>query len=170
AVTMHSDGDLGEVLEIPAGGSAHPMDAAALAANDNKIHMRGKELFKIAVRTMEESLHQALEEAGVAASEVQLLIPHQANLRIIEAVRTRLKFPADRVVLNIDRYGNTSSASIPISLDEVVREGRLKPGDLVAFVAFGGGATWGASVVRWTQPTPLAHEPALAGAEARRPS
>jgi 3-oxoacyl-[acyl-carrier-protein] synthase-3 len=168
AVSMHSDGGLGEVLEIPAGGSAHPMDAAALAANDNKIHMRGKELFKIAVRTMEESLRQALAESGIAASEVQLLIPHQANLRIIEAVRARLDFPADRVVLNIDRYGNTSSASIPISLDEVVREGRLRPGDVAAFVAFGGGATWGASVIRWTQPVPVRHEPALVGAAARK--
>jgi 3-oxoacyl-[acyl-carrier-protein] synthase-3 len=170
AVSMHSDGGLGEVLEIPAGGSAHPMDAAALAANDNKIHMRGKELFKIAVRTMEESLRQALAESGIAVSEVQLLIPHQANLRIIEAVRARLDFPADRVVLNIDRYGNTSSASIPISLDEVVREGRLRPGDVAAFVAFGGGATWGASVIRWTQPVPVRHEPALVGAAARKSS
>jgi 3-oxoacyl-[acyl-carrier-protein] synthase-3 len=119
---------------------------------------------------MEESLLQALEESGIAASDVQLLIPHQANLRIIEAVRARLNFPTDRVVLNIDRYGNTSSASIPISLDEVVREGRLKPGDVVAFVAFGGGATWGASVIRWTQPTPIHREPALAGVATRAPS
>jgi len=170
AVTMHSDGGLGEVLEVPAGGSAYPVNAAALAAHDHKIHMRGKELFKVAVRTMEESLRQALDVAGVSASDVRLLIPHQANLRIIEAVRQRLDFPSDRVVLNIDRYGNTSSASIPISLDEVVREGRLKPGDLVAFVAFGGGATWGASVMRWTQPAPITSEPALAVASARRTS
>ncbi|HTM57968.1 MAG TPA: beta-ketoacyl-ACP synthase III [Candidatus Udaeobacter sp.] len=155
AVSMRSDGELGEVLEIPAGGSARPMDEAAVRAKDNTIHMRGKELFKIAVRTMEESLREALNEAGVGMDELKLVIPHQANQRIIDAMRDRLGVPADKVITNIDRYGNTSSASIPISLDEVVREGRLKPGDHVAFVAFGGGVTWGASVMRWTMPAPL---------------
>jgi 3-oxoacyl-[acyl-carrier-protein] synthase-3 len=113
---------------------------------------------------MDESLREALLHAGVGADELKLLIPHQANLRIIEAVRERLGMPAEKVVLNIDRYGNTSSASIPISLDEVVRARRIKPGDHIGFVAFGGGVTWGASVIRWTQPAPLETEIAVAAA------
>ena len=159
AVSMRSDGELGEVLEIPAGGSLRPMDEAAVRAKDNTIHMRGKELFKIAVRTMEESLRESLAEAGLGIDDLKIVIPHQANQRIIDAMRERIGISADKVVTNIDRYGNTSSASIPISLDEVVRAGQLKPGDHVAFVAFGGGVTWGASVVRWTMPVPVTIEP-----------
>jgi 3-oxoacyl-[acyl-carrier-protein] synthase-3 len=168
SVSMKSDGELGEVLEVPAGGSAWPIDAEALLHNEHKIHMRGKELFKVAVRTMEESLREAMEQAGVSVSDLKLLIPHQANGRILEAVRERLNMPAEKVVMNIDRYGNTSSASIPISLDEVVRAGRVQPGDHIAFVAFGGGVTWGASVMRWTQPAPLTPEQALAAAAGAR--
>ncbi len=167
AVSMQSDGGLGEVLEVPAGGSARPIDAAALLDNDHKIHMRGKELFRVAVRSMEESLRHVLAEAGIGVDDLKMLIPHQANRRIIDATRERLGIPAEKVVLNIDRYGNTSSASIPISLDEVVREGRLKPGDYVAFVAFGGGVTWGASVMRWTQPALLRPELMAVGADAQ---
>jgi 3-oxoacyl-[acyl-carrier-protein] synthase III len=165
SVTMKSDGELGEVLEVPAGGSAMPIDETALRMHSNKIQMRGKELYRVAVRTMEESLREALAGAGVTADELKLIIPHQANQRIIDAVRERLGLPAEKMVLNIDRYGNTSSASIPISLDEVVRAGRVAPGDHIAFVAFGGGVTWGASVMRWTQPltVPAEHQ-ALAGA------
>ncbi|MBI1799246.1 MAG: ketoacyl-ACP synthase III [Candidatus Eisenbacteria bacterium] len=156
SVTIQSDGNLGEVLEVPAGGSARALDERGLLAHDHKIKMRGKELFKVAVRAMDESLRQALSDAGLTCDDLKLVIPHQANRRIIDAMRERLGIPAEKVVLNIDRYGNTSSASIPISLDEAVREGRLEPGDYVAFVAFGGGVTWGASVMRWTQPPPVA--------------
>ncbi len=156
AVSMKSDGELGEVLEVPAGGSRTPATAETVLRRDHFIKMRGKELFKVAVRSMEDSLREALEAAGLSPDDLELVIPHQANQRIIDAMRERLGLPADKVVLNIDRYGNTSSASIPISLDEVVREGRLKPGDHVAFVAFGGGVTWGATVMRWTLPVPLA--------------
>ncbi len=165
AITIQSDGELGDVLEIAAGGSRTPASAATVEARGHFIRMRGKELFKIAVRSMEESLRRALEIADLAPGDVDLLIPHQANLRIIDAVRERLGAPPEKVIVNIDRYGNTSSASIPISLDEVARSGRLKPGDRVAFMAFGGGATWGASVMRWTAPAPVvpAHaEPAAA--------
>jgi 3-oxoacyl-[acyl-carrier-protein] synthase III len=163
SVTMSSNGEFGDVLEVPAGGSAWPIDAAVLQSHDHKIRMRGKEVFKVAVRAMEDSLRKALGEAGIAASELKLVIPHQANRRIIEAIRERLGLAAEQVVLNIDRFGNTSSASIPISLDEVVRAGRLAPGDLVAFVAFGGGATWGASVMRWTMPATIDRDRVAAG-------
>ena len=103
---------------------------------------------------MEESLRHALDQAGMTAADLDLVIPHQANQRIIDATRERLGVPPEKVVMNIDRYGNTSSASIPISLDEMVRAGRLAPGNCVGFVAFGGGVTWGASVVRWTMAVP----------------
>ena len=151
-VSMHSDGVLGDLLEVPAGGAASPASHTTVDERGHFIKMRGKELFKVAVRGMEESLRSALEMAGLEPSDLDLIIPHQANRRIIDAVCGRVGAPEDKVVINIERYGNTSSASIPISLDEVVRAGRLKPGDHVGFVAFGGGATWGATVSRWTLP------------------
>jgi 3-oxoacyl-[acyl-carrier-protein] synthase-3 len=102
---------------------------------------------------MEESLRSCLERAGLSASDLDVVIPHQANVRIVDAVRQRLGIQPDRMVVNIERYGNTSSASIPIALDEIVRAGRVRPGDRVAFAAFGGGATWGAMAMTWTIPT-----------------
>jgi len=159
AVAMHSDGDLGEVLEVPAGGSRMPTSAETLSDRGHFIRMRGKELFRVAVRAMEESLRQVLDSAGLEFADIDLVIPHQANQRIIDAMRERLGIPAEKVVLNLDRYGNTSSASIPISLDEMVRSGRIRSGDCLAFVAFGGGVTWGATVMRWTQPAPTDAEP-----------
>ena len=150
AVDIHSDGELGGVLEIPSGISANPASAATVAAREHFIRMQGKKLFPFAVRTMEESLRRCMELAGAGPDEMAMVISHQANLRIIDAVRERLGVPPEKVPVNIDRYGNTSSASIPISLDELAREGRLKPGDLIGFCAFGGGATWGASILRWT--------------------
>ena len=152
AVDMHSDGELGEVLEVPAGISRNPASDETVAGHEHFIRMQGKKLYPFAVRSMEESTRRCAESAGWSASEIDLFIPHQANLRIIEAVRERLGTPADKVYVNIDRYGNTSSASIPIALDECVRSGRLKPGDKLAIAAFGGGATWGASSMTWTLP------------------
>ena len=166
AISMGSDGTLGEVLEIPSGGSSQPASADTVQARGHFIKMRGRELFKIAVRAMEDSVRRTLDETGLSPDDIDLLVPHQANLRILDAVRERLKVPSEKMVVNVDRYGNTSSASIPISLDEVVREGRLKPGDHLGLVAFGGGATWGATLMRWTQPAPL--KPALAGAASAR--
>ena len=167
SVSIHSDGVLGDLLEVPAGGGAIPASHESVERREHFIRMKGKEVFKVAVRGMEDSLRKALGDAGLTPEDLKLVIPHQANLRIIEAMRERVGIPSDRVLVNIDRYGNTSSASIPISLDEVVRAGRLKPGDDVGFVAFGGGITWGASVARWTMPVPpkasaQVHEPAVA--------
>jgi 3-oxoacyl-[acyl-carrier-protein] synthase III len=156
SVSIHSDGALGDLLEVPAGGGAIPASHASVDNREHFIRMKGKELFRVAVRGMEESLQKTLADAGLTIGDLELVIPHQANLRIIDAMRERVGLPADRVLVNIDRYGNTSSASIPITLDEVVRAGRLKPGDDVGFVAFGGGITWGASVARWTMPVPRA--------------
>jgi 3-oxoacyl-[acyl-carrier-protein] synthase-3 len=156
SVSIHSDGVLGDLLEIPAGGSLRPASHETVNEHGHFIRMKGKELFKVAVRGMEESLRIALDRAGLAPGDLDLVIPHQANQRIIDATRERLGVPADRVIMNIERYGNTSSASIPISLDELVRAGRLEPGMRVGFVAFGGGATWGATVSRWTMPVPVA--------------
>ena len=150
AVDMRSDGELGSVLEVPAGISRNPASAETVAGREHFIRMQGKKLFPFAVRSMEESTRRCLEQVGIEPDQLEVLIPHQANMRILDAVRERLGLPADKVPINIDRYGNTSSASIPITLDELVRAGRLKPGDAVGFCAFGGGATWGASVMRWT--------------------
>jgi 3-oxoacyl-[acyl-carrier-protein] synthase-3 len=162
AVAMHSDGTQGDILEVPAGGSRAPATAETVARREHFVRMRGREVFKLAVRGMEESLREALEQVGLEPGDLEVVIPHQANQRIIDATRERLGLPPEKVVLNVDRYGNTSSASIPISLDELVRAGRLGPGDLVGLAAFGGGVTWGASVARWT----LARQPAAAGAAA----
>jgi len=150
AVEMHSDGELGEVLEVPAGISRNPASDDTVARHEHFIRMQGKKLYPFAVRSMEESTRRCLETIGWQASDIDLLIPHQANVRIIEAVRERLGLTPDQVAVNIDRYGNTSSASIPIALDECVRAGRLKPGDHLGVAAFGGGATWGAAVMTWT--------------------
>ena len=150
AVSIHSDGGQGDILEVPAGGSRRPASAETVANREHYVRMRGRELFKLAVRGMEDSLRVALERAGLGPADLELVIPHQANLRIIEAARERLGLPPEKVVVNIDRYGNTSAASIPISLDELVRGGRLGPGDALGLMAFGGGLTWGSVVVRWT--------------------
>jgi 3-oxoacyl-[acyl-carrier-protein] synthase-3 len=162
AVDMHSDGELGEVLEVPAGISRNPASDATVAAREHYIRMQGKKLYPFAVRSMSDSTKRCAELSGWDPSEIDLLIPHQANLRIIEAVRERLELPAEKVYVNIDRYGNTSSASIPIALDECVRSGRLKPGDKLGVAAFGGGVTWGASAMTWTIPVERARRAAAA--------
>jgi 3-oxoacyl-[acyl-carrier-protein] synthase-3 len=149
ATSMGSDGSLGYLLELPAGGSLNP---ATQETVDNRMHfirMRGNEVFKNAVRAMETVAKDALDKAGVRADELTLLIPHQANLRIIEATAKRLGVGMDRVFVNVHKYGNTSAASVPLALDEARREGRIKDGDLVGLVSFGAGFTWGAVVLRW---------------------
>jgi 3-oxoacyl-[acyl-carrier-protein] synthase-3 len=162
SVIMKSDGALGEVLVIPAGGSARPASEATVRAKEHVIQMQGRKLFPFAVRSMEESLRQALAAAGLSPGDLEVLIAHQANLRILDAVRERLALPPERVPINIERYGNTSSASIPVLLDELVRGGRIGKDDVVGFSAFGGGATWGSSVMRWTMAR-ITPEAALAG-------
>jgi 3-oxoacyl-[acyl-carrier-protein] synthase-3 len=136
-------------LHVPAGGSREPADEATVRGGRHFIKMKGNELFKVAVKTLEEVSQAILEDAGVSAAEVALYVPHQANERITAAVADRLGFPRERILSNIDRIGNTSSASIPIGLDEAARSGRLSAGDLVLMAAFGAGVTWAAALARW---------------------
>jgi 3-oxoacyl-[acyl-carrier-protein] synthase-3 len=150
AAELGSDGSNPSSLFIPAGGTATaPLCAEDLAAKRNTMVMNGREVFRFAVTKMIESTNIALDRAGIAPSEIAWLIPHQANRRIIEAAAKHLNMPAERVIMNIDRYGNTSAASIPIALSETERDGKLKDGDIVLFVGFGGGLSWGAVAWRW---------------------
>lgn len=149
ATHLGADGDFSSLIELPAGGSRRPPTAETVAEKLHYIRMRGNEVFKLGVRGMEEACRRVLEKAGVEPGEISLLVPHQANLRIIEATARRLELPMEKVFVNIHKYGNTSAASVPIALDEAMREGRIQPGDLVLTVAFGAGLTWGATLFRW---------------------
>ena len=148
-VSMHSDGRLGDLIYRPGGGSLNPVSASQYAPELEFIKMKGNETFKIAVRSLAEVSDEALKRCGLQHADVDWFIPHQANRRIIDAVGQRLEIPEGRTYVNIERYGNTSAASIPIALDELNRDGRLSPGDVLLFSAFGAGLTWGAGVVRW---------------------
>ena len=149
SVRMASDGAAGSLLELPAGGSRMPATHETIEQGLHFIKMRGNEVFKYAVRAMTEMARDALAVAGQDVSDVDLLIPHQANLRIISATAKRLGIPMEKVFVNVNRYGNTSAASVPLALNEARREGRIVDGDLVELVTFGAGFTWGAAVVRW---------------------
>jgi 3-oxoacyl-[acyl-carrier-protein] synthase-3 len=146
---LHTEGLYADHLFIPAGGTAMPASCHTVEQGAHFIKMRGNELFKVAVRSLEDVSRQVLRDAGLTTDDVDLFIPHQANQRITEAVRERLGLGTDRVYSNICRVGNTSSASIPICLDECAQSGRLKKGDLVLMSAFGAGVTWGAVLMRW---------------------
>lgn len=146
---VSSDGDCWDLLYVPAGGSRRPVDRDVLETGDQYIKMKGNDVFKVAVKSMESATVDAVEKAGLRPDDIDLFVPHQANHRIVEAVRKRLDFPEEKVFLNLDRYGNTSAASVPLALDEAVRSGRVRRGDTVLFAAFGAGFAWGASVVRF---------------------
>ncbi len=145
-----SDGDYADInlLGIPAGGSRMPITTDAIDQSLNKIQMNGREVFKLGVRLMPEAAERALKKADVSVDEIDLLIPHQANLRIIEAVGHRLGVPREKVYVNVDKYGNTSAATVIIALDEAIRDGTAKPGDLILLVTFGAGLTWGSTLLR----------------------
>lgn len=147
---LYSDGSKGKQLIIPGGGSRQPASQKVVDEKLVTIRMpNGNDVFKAAVRSMEEAAIAALKANGAEVSDVDLFISHQANARIIYAVAERLDLPRERIYMNIDRYGNTSAASIPIAMDEAVRGGRLKRGDLLLLTAFGGGFTWGSALIRW---------------------
>ncbi|OGC80233.1 MAG: 3-oxoacyl-ACP synthase [candidate division Zixibacteria bacterium RBG_16_43_9] len=149
ATYLCGDGSLANLLHIPVGGTRTPLTKENIDKGDQYIKMEGNEVFKSAVRSMGDAATRALKEANISAEQIDLLIPHQANIRIIEATAKRLKLPMEKVFVNIDKYGNTSAASIPIALDEARKSGRIKPGDITLLVAFGAGFTWGSAVIRW---------------------
>jgi len=142
------DGTKAEYIWVPAGGSRLPASPTTVAERLHFLRMRGREVFKFAVLKMQELIDEALASTGTTAKDIAMLIPHQSNLRIIESVRERMGLPAEKVSVTIDRYGNTSAASIPIALDEARRDGRLKKGDLVLMVAIGAGLAWGVMMIR----------------------
>ncbi len=146
---LGSDGSRPEVLRVPAGGSRKPLTPSGYEAGEQYIYMEGREVFKFAVTKMIEATDSALKKANLDKSDVDWLIPHQANKRIIDSAAKYLQMPEDKVVINIHEYGNTSAASIPIALSEAVQSGKIKNGDVIVFVGFGGGLSWGAVTWRW---------------------
>jgi 3-oxoacyl-[acyl-carrier-protein] synthase-3 len=146
---VRSDGNLGDLLCRPSGGAVRPFSTEVLEDRSSFIRMNGREVFKHAVRSMSDAAARALDGAKLTGTDIDLMIPHQANVRIIEATAKHANIPMDKVYVNVDRYGNTSAASIPIALDEALESGRIKEGSIVLLVAFGAGFTWGAVVVRF---------------------
>ncbi|HTP63843.1 MAG TPA: beta-ketoacyl-ACP synthase III, partial [Geobacteraceae bacterium] len=146
---IHSDGRHWELLYQPGVGSRNPASQKTLDEKHAYINMQGNDVFKLAVRAMEEVALEALAANGLSTADIDLFIPHQANRRIIDAIGKRLGLSGKQLFINLERYGNTSSASIPIALDEVHRSGRIKEGDILLLDAFGGGMTWGATLLRW---------------------
>jgi len=146
---MRSDGTLAELLWRPSGGAKAPFSQAVLDDRSSYVRMAGRETFRYAVRSMSEACDRALDGAKLRADDIDILIPHQANVRIIETTAKYANIPMDKVYVNVDRYGNTSSASIPIALDEAIECGRVKEGTTALLVAFGAGFTWGSMVVRF---------------------
>jgi 3-oxoacyl-[acyl-carrier-protein] synthase-3 len=149
---LGSDGSGGEYLIVRGGSSAYPMSHEMIEDKAMYIEMDGRKVFKFATRVMGQATLQAIDKAGLTLDDIDLLIPHQANMRIIELAARHLKLPMEKIVVNLDRYGNTSAASIPIALVEALEEGRIRDGMNIVMVGFGGGLTWAAAVVRWGQP------------------
>jgi 3-oxoacyl-[acyl-carrier-protein] synthase-3 len=147
------DGSAAHLLTVAAGGSRLPTSAETVAAGQHFLRMQGQEVFRRAVRAIVDSAAGTLEQAGSTASDVDLFIPHQANQRIIDAAATRLGIPAERTFVNVDRYGNTSAASVPLALGEAADAGRLHPGDLVLLSGFGAGMSWASALLRWQAPS-----------------
>ena len=144
-----SDGQYTDILFMPGGGSRCPITRENVDLNLQTIHMTGKEVYKHAVTAMLSAAQKALKQAGLSIEDIACVIPHQANIRIIEAIAGRLGIPLERFYVNLDRYGNTSAAAVAIALDEANRSGRIKPGDYVLMVVFGGGLTWAGTVIEW---------------------
>jgi 3-oxoacyl-[acyl-carrier-protein] synthase-3 len=155
SAVMRSDGSGGNLLSLPAGGSRKPASQDTVKNGEHFIHMNGREVFRFATRVMAQATHEVLELAGLALEDIQLIVPHQANQRIIDSAARGLKLPLEKFVINVERYGNTSTASIPLATVEAVRDGRLNPGDRIVFVGFGSGLTWGAVAAHWTGPLPV---------------
>jgi 3-oxoacyl-[acyl-carrier-protein] synthase-3 len=149
STVLRGDGSKAELLMIPAGGAKIPASPGSIERGLHFITMSGGEVFKLAVKSMADAAEEAIADAGLTLADIDVMIPHQANVRIIEGVAKRLHFPMQKVFVNIQRYGNTSAASIPLAICEAESSGRLRRGDKVLLVAFGGGFTWGAAVLEW---------------------
>jgi len=154
SAVMHSDGSGGDSLSLPAGGSRYPATEATVHEGKHYIKMDGKAVFRFATRVMASATQEVMDAAGLTVEQVRWIVPHQANIRIIEAAARGLKLPMDRFVVNLDKYGNTSTASIPIAMVEALEKGQIKQGDKLVMVGFGGGLTWGALAAEWTGPLP----------------
>ncbi len=149
ASEIGTDGTGGHYLHLPAGGSRKPASLQTVENKEHYLHMSGNEVFKFAVRIMSEATQRVLDKAAILSKEITWFVPHQANIRIINAAAERLGISAERIFVNVDRYGNTSAASVAIALEELVGSGRVNPGDLILLVGFGAGLTWGSLVFRW---------------------
>ena len=154
SAVMHSDGSGGDLLTLAGGGSRYPANESTIVNGKHYIQMDGKEVFRFATRVMASATQEVLGCAGLTLDQVQWIIPHQANIRIIEAAARSLKLPMDRFIVNLERYGNTSTASIPIAMVEALEKGQIKPGEKIVMVGFGAGLTWGALAAEWTGPLP----------------
>ena len=154
SAVMHSDGSGGDLLTLAGGGSRYPANESTLINGKHYIQMDGKEVFRFATRVMASATQEVVACAGLKLEDVQWIVPHQANIRIIEAAARGLKLPMDRFIVNLERYGNTSTASIPIAMVEALEKGQIKPGEKIVMVGFGGGLTWGALAAEWTGPIP----------------
>lgn len=148
---LGSDGSGSELLQIPAGGSLKPLTAEALLMHENCVHMDGRAVFRFAVRILGETVEKSLAKAGLKKEDIDWLVPHQANTRIIDAAASRLELPAEKVIVNIGKYGNMSAASIPVALAEAAHAHRFRKGDLVALAGFGAGLTWASCIMKWAK-------------------
>ncbi|MBM4465743.1 MAG: ketoacyl-ACP synthase III [Chloroflexi bacterium] len=157
--TLGADGSGGDLLMLPGGGSRHPASAETVAQRLHYARMNGREVFRFATRIMGQAAKEAIQAAGLKIDDVDLFIPHQANIRIIESAAKHLRLPMDKVFVNLEKYGNTSCASIPIAFCEAIEEERIKPGDHLVLVSFGAGLTWAAAVVQWHVPLPAPRLP-----------
>ena len=154
SAVMHSDGSGGDLLTIAAGGSHYPVNESTIADGKHYIQMDGNEVFRFATRVMASATQEVLACAGLTLDQVQWIVPHQANIRIIKAAARGLKLPMERFIVNVERYGNTSTASIPIAMVEALEKDQIKPGEKIVMVGFGAGLTWGALAAEWTGPIP----------------
>ncbi len=152
---LRSDGSGADLLTLPAGGSKQPASPTTVKNGSHYIQMKGREVFRFATRVMAQSTTEVVQKANLNLQDIQLIVPHQANQRIIETAAKSLNFPLERIMINIDRYGNTSTASIPIAVCEAVQNGKINQGDRIVFVAFGAGLTYGAALVQWSGPLPV---------------
>jgi len=148
-VEIGADGSGGHLLNLPAGGSRLPASAETVSEGKHFLQMSGRDVFKFATKVMDEAVIKSLDKAGLSHTDIDCLVPHQANIRIIQSAAKRLKLPMEKVMVNVDKYGNTSSASIPIALNEAVESGKIKNDDIVVLVGFGAGLTWASCVMKW---------------------